>query len=194
MLGSADTSLDFSIFFKWAAEVKITEADVLMLQRLLTISELDATAIGTQLLILFTHEFCSTIWATRCDRMGAWEKAHDINPVSKRRGSTSASVAARSHDITQLRSSINRTSSTPDTDSPIVLDDTLAIQLRIFSHPTRLILERKVEAINRTFTQIFDHISSNLIPPWLFQRSQYANKCTNIDEEQWTHLLSRDPG
>ena len=83
LLGSADTSLNFSIFFKWAAEVKITEADVLMLQPILSISELDATAIGTQLLILFTHEFRSTIWATRCDRMGAWEKAHDIDPVSK---------------------------------------------------------------------------------------------------------------
>src|SRR6266542_5386319 len=31
ILGSADTSSDFSIFFKWAAEVKITEADVLMI-------------------------------------------------------------------------------------------------------------------------------------------------------------------
>jgi len=168
LLGSADTSLDFSIFFKWAAEVKITEADIMMLQRLLMISELDATAIGTQLLILFIQEFRSTVWTTRCERMGAWEKAHDIDPNSKRRGSPTASGSALSYNSTQLRRSRNNVNSDEtafDIDSPIVLDDTSVTQPRVFSHPTRSILERKVEAINRTFIQIFDHISSNLIPP-----------------------------
>jgi len=197
LLGSADTSLDFSIFFKWAAEVKITEADIKMIQRLLMVSELDATAIGTQLLIIFNREFRSTIWATRCERMGAWEKAHDIDPNSKRRGCPEASGSAIPYNNTQVRRSrdrVNRAETVSAIDSLIILDDTSATQPRVFSHPTRSILERKVEAINRTFIQILAHISSNLIPPWLFQRSQYANRCTNIAEDQWTHLLNRDPG
>jgi len=197
LLGSDETSLDFTIFFKWAAEVKITEADTMMLQRLLMVSELDATAIGTQLLIIFNQEFRSTVWATRCERMGAWEKAHNIDLKSKRRGSSETSSSEISSNNAQLRrsrNSVNRAVTASDTDSLIILDDVSATRPHIFSRLTRSYMERKVEAINRTFVQIFDHISSNLTPPWLFQRSQYAKKRTNIDEEQWIHILTRDPG
>jgi len=70
LLGTDDTSLNFSIFFKWAAKVKITELDIKMIQRILKITELEATAMRMQFLALFTNEFRSTVWTTRCNHMG----------------------------------------------------------------------------------------------------------------------------
>src|SRR6266542_397917 len=84
LLGEDATSLDFAIFFKWAAEVKITEPDIRMIQRILKISELEATALGTKFLFLFIESFHSTIWAIRCERMVAWETAYNITSKSKK--------------------------------------------------------------------------------------------------------------
>ncbi len=54
-----------------------------MIQRILKITELEATAMRMQFLALFTNEFRSTVWTTRCNHMGTWEKVHNIDSKSK---------------------------------------------------------------------------------------------------------------
>jgi len=176
VLGAHPESLTFLNFKRYAGEVKFHITSSRYLRQELRLSDLEITNVSSRLLLHFIRLFKIHIWNPRCLSFKDWEKDHDIILTHTNTRSP--------HRRNNKRTPSHIINNTPR-DDIIVYDDIDPITSPFRLHDRHIYtrLERRIEALPRTWRIIQDYVENNLLPPWISKSSKYFNGKIKLIEE-----------